>query len=93
MKARLKRMSLRRKLALGYAIAMALVLATTAIIVEVSFEDELEYNIDASLRAQADAVATLVGRDGDDLPMTTVRAPRRPPGGVRPGAGARTARS
>ncbi len=62
MKARLKRMSLRRKLALGYAIAMALVLATTAIIVEVSFEDELAYNIDASLRAQADAVSTLVGR-------------------------------
>ncbi len=73
MKARLKRMSLRRKLALGYAIAMALVLGVTALAVEVSFEDELEYNIDASLRAQADAVATLVGRDGDDLPMTTVR--------------------
>ncbi len=73
MKARLKRMSLRRKLALGYAIAMALVLATTAIIVEVSFEDELAYNIDASLRAQADAVSTLVGRDRDDLPMSVVR--------------------
>jgi len=73
MKARLKRMSLRRKLALGYAIAIALVLGITALAVEISFEDELEYNIDASLRAQADAVASLVGHGGTSPPMTTVQ--------------------
>ena len=80
MKAWIQRLSLRRKLAIGYAIAMALVLATTAIVVELRFEDELEYNIDAGLRAQADAVAT--GRGGTATPaVSAMRASPGTPGG------------
>src|SRR5262249_47650679 len=45
----------------------------TALAVEISFEDELEYNIDASLRAQADAVASLVGNGQHNPPMKTVQ--------------------
>jgi two-component system OmpR family sensor kinase len=74
MKARIQRMSLRRKLAVGYAIAITLVLATTALAVEISFEDELEFNIDASLRAQADALATIVASEGTKVPPATFRA-------------------
>jgi two-component system OmpR family sensor kinase len=74
MKARIQRMSLRRKLAVGYAIAMALVLATTAVVVEISFQNELEFNIDASLRAQADALATVVAREGNSATGSAVHA-------------------
>jgi two-component system OmpR family sensor kinase len=74
MRAWIQRMSLRRKLTIGYAIAMALVLATTAVVVEISFEDELEFNIDASLRAQADALATVAAREGSSVAPATVRA-------------------
>lgn len=60
----MSRLSLRARLTLAFAVAMALVLAATGAFVYVRVGRTLDEGVDGSLRARADDVAALVRRTG-----------------------------
>jgi two-component system OmpR family sensor kinase len=59
-----RRLPIRWRLTLAFALAMAAVLAVTAVFLRVSLQDELDEGIANSLTARADELAALVGQGG-----------------------------
>jgi heavy metal sensor kinase len=60
----IRRLPVRWRLTLAFALAMAVVLAVVAVFLRISLADELEDGIDASLAARADELAAVVAATG-----------------------------
>ncbi len=63
----IRRLPIRWRLTLAFALAMAAVLAVVAIFLRVSLQNELDDGIDTSLRTRADELAAIVGAGGGNL--------------------------